>query len=310
MGGSGGSIFSGINPSDLQKKIQSAEMASAEGEFRPQVEELLGKLLSKINERDVDSINDKLDNIKQVLGDELEQSFDLKFGGSVAKHTYVDGLSDVDSLLVMKSDPNHEVAPSEVKERVASLLRDSISDAEITTGAIAVTINYSNGLELQLIPAISHDGKTHVPSWNGERWSKINPAAFTKALTRWNDKCANKLVPTIKLAKAINSTLPKAQQLSGYHIEALAINSFRGYNGEYTNSKMLPHLLNGISKGVLSHVKDKTGQSVHVDGYLGTVKSPERQLISHVYERLAKRMDNATAAQSISQWNSFFNNEF
>jgi len=310
MGGSGGGIFSNRNPSDLHSKIQQAEIDSAEGEFRPKVEELLGGLLSKINNRDAEDITSKLDGIKQALGDELDQSFDLRFGGSVAKHTYVDGLSDVDTLLVMKSHPSQEMSPAEVKDEVAKHLRDAISGAEVTTGTIAVTIKYGNGLELQVIPAVRHEGKMHVPSWNGERWSKINPEAFTKALTRWNDKLGKKLVPTIKLAKAINSSLPKTQQLSGYHIESLAINAFRGYDGTFTNSNMLPHLLSSISKGVLTHVTDKTGQSVHVDSYLGNVRSAERQVISHVYDRLAKRMDNATAAQSISQWGAFFNDDF
>ncbi len=47
--------------------------------------------------------------------------------------------------------------------------------------------------------------------------------AFQQALTKRNQQCGGKLVPTIKLAKAINGQLPANQALSGYHMESLAI---------------------------------------------------------------------------------------
>ena len=59
---------------------------------------LLGELLASANSRDVSLDQERLDYIKEELSRSLESSTDLRFGGAVAKHTYVDGLSDIDCL--------------------------------------------------------------------------------------------------------------------------------------------------------------------------------------------------------------------
>jgi len=310
MGGSGGGFFREYSPSDLHKKVKEIEQEASEYEFQPKLKAMLDDLLANANSRDVESVNSALETIKDILGDEIESSIELKFGGSVAKHTYVDGLSDVDSLLVLRGGDPADIDPSEIKDKVATHLQKTLTDAQVTSGTIAVTVKYKSGLEIQLIPALRDQTGLHVPAWTGETWSKIQPEAFTRALTNRNDQCGNKLVPTIKLAKAINSTLPKAQQLSGYHIESLAIAAFRGYKGPYTTVAMLPHFFSQIGKRVLDPVKDSTGQSVHVDGYLGASNSAERKVASHVYGRLSKRMESASASQSIAQWNALFDDAF
>ena len=41
---------------------------------------------------------------------------------------------------------------------------------------------------------------------------------------------------------------------------------------------------------VLTPIRDSTGQSVHVDGYLGNANSADRQAASHLLNRIAKKM--------------------
>ena len=130
--------------------------------------------------------------------------------------------------------------------------------------------------------------------------------AFKEALSSRNAACGGKLVPTIKLAKAINGELPENQRLSGYHVESLAIAAFRNYTGEKTTSAMLPALFERARDLVLSPIKDSTGQSVHVDSYLGPANSVERLAASHLLGRLGRRMRNATAAASVPQWKALF----
>jgi hypothetical protein len=113
-----------------------------------------------------------------------------------------------------------------------------------------------------------------------------------------------KLVPTIKLAKAINATLPEPQQLTGYHIESMAIAAFRGYAGPAVVEKMLPYFFEKMKDLVRSPMRDTTGQSVHVDTYLGKTNSVQRLQMSHLLDRVARRMENATAAKSIAQWDA------
>jgi hypothetical protein len=51
-------------------------------------------------------------------------------------------------------------------------------------------------------------------------------------------------------------------------------------------------------------MRDSTGQSVHVDAELGKANSDDRQRMTQVLDRIARRMENATAAQSLDQWNA------
>jgi hypothetical protein len=172
---------------------------------------------------------------------------------------------------------------------------------------MAVSVDYDDGMLIQLLPAVrADDGRIHVPSSRQEGWSKINPVPFQEALTRRNSECASKLVPTIKLAKAVVGQLPEPLRLSGYHMESLAIAAFRNYSGEKTTTQMLPTFFERARQLVLSPIKDSTGQSVHVDEYLGPANSEARQAASHVLGRLERRMRNATAAGSTAQWRALF----
>jgi hypothetical protein len=94
-------------------------------------------------------------------------------------------------------------------------------EADVTHGRMAVTVQFKkDGMQIQLLPAIrATNNEIQVPSSRTDGWSHINPMAFQAALAKRNDECGGKLVPTLKLAKAINGNLPEAQQLSGYHIE-------------------------------------------------------------------------------------------
>jgi hypothetical protein len=244
----------------------------------------------------------RLDEVKAILRDKLETEFALKFGGSVAKHTYVDGLSDVDMLLVVKEQTDK---PRPLLDQLSTHLAGAlVGRAKITTGRMAVTLTYSDGDEIQLVPAIRDKDELHVPRWSKNEWSPIDPEKFRLGLTKRNADCGMKVVPTIKLAKAINATLPEKQQLSGYHIESMAIAAFKNYSGPKVVEKMLPHLFTRMAELVKAPMRDSTGQSVHVDADLGKASSDERRRLSLVLDRIARRMDNATAAQSLDQWNA------
>lgn len=301
-GGGGGSTFSRKSPDELQKLIRSAELNAAEAEFGPQLAKRLNDLLSRVNDRNENATTKRLNEIKSVLRNELEDSFDLRFGGSVAKHTFVDGLSDVDTLLVFQYQDRLPDPKALLTELAARLGENLPQDIQISKGRIAITLRYSDGEEIQVIAAVRDGGRLHVPAWETDAWSRIDPEKFRKGLTKRNEECGMKLVPTIKLAKAVNATLPEPIQLSGYHIEAMALTAFKTYQGPHVVEKMLPYFFKSMSELVQTPIRDSTGQSVHVDEYLGRSNSAQRQQVRHILDRIARRMENATAARSLSQW--------
>lgn len=304
MGGGGGSFGSGFDPSDIAKQVREAESKIEHEEFNRDLEKVLASLLSDYNSRDKDLVRRRMDEILNVLGPLADGELDMVFGGSVAKHTYIEGLSDIDCLLIVNGTELDKTDPRNVLSKVAGEIDNKLAGkANAEAGNLAVTVSYRDGMEIQLVPAVRSDAGVKIPSSRtAGRWSAINPEKFRDALTKYNAKCAGKLVPTIKLAKAIIAQLPDAHQLSGYHIESLAIDAFKGYEGSKTPAAMLPHFFEHAKDRVLRPMTDSTGQSVHVDEYMGKEGSAERVNASHLLGRISRRMASASAAGSIPQW--------
>lgn len=307
MGGSGGT-FGRESPQSLRDRVRRAEERARDAASETELARTLGELLGDYNSRDTQLVRERLTNLKDALEGTIEGTVDQIFGGSVAKRTYVDGLNDIDSLVLINDTDLEDKTSQAALTHMERSIRDGVhEDVTVEKGRMAVTVEYQDGMTIQLLPAVRDEqGRLRVPSSRQDGWSNINPTAFSDALTRHNRQCSNRLVPTIKLAKAINGTLPEAQRLSGYHMESLGIEAFRGYQGDTTTSAMLPVFFERARELVLSPIRDTTGQSVHVDDYLGPANSLERVAISHVMGRIARRMRNATAAGSTAQWRSMF----
>jgi predicted nucleotidyltransferase len=74
--------------------------------------------------------------------------------------------------------------------------------------------------------------------------------------------------------------------------------------------KKIEKILSGkLGDEVLTPIRDKTGQSVHVDGYLGSADSEARRNASHLLGGIAKRMRSASTAASKEQWAAIFDEE-
>lgn len=306
-GGGGGGPFINRTPEQLAQKVRETEDETAIKAFETELGGLLNDLLASANSRDVELVRERLETIKDALSGPLENTIDSMFGGSVAKHTYVDGLSDVDSLLILNDTSLDGAKPSEAIAKVAGIIRNALgTDAVVSSGRLAVTVEYKDGQQLQLLPAFRTGNELKVPSFRHDGWSGISPESFQNALTSRNTDCGGKLVPTIKLAKAVIGTLPEGQRLTGYHIESLGIAAFRNYDGPKTTAAMLPVFFEKARELVTKPIKDTTGQSVHVDDYLGPENSAARVAASHVLSRIGKRMRNASAHMSKDQWEALF----
>lgn len=301
MGGSGG-YFGHAKLDKLKEKVLNQESIANNQKLELDINKFLGELLATVNNRDVQSVNTHLQEIKKALDKEIEGSIDILLAGSVAKHTYVDGLSDIDSLVIINKSELKDMSPYGVKEYFYNRLKERFPTTEIKNGKLAVTLRF-NDCEIQLLPAIKSGDQVKISDHNGESWSLINPSKFTSLLTKINKEQANKVVPIIKLAKAIISTFPERRQITGYHIESLAIEVFKKYDGPSKNIDMLRDFFKAASERVLSTIKDRTGQSIHVDDYLGSDNSLERKIVSDALDRVARKIESAS---SIEQWKDIF----
>ena len=259
------------------------------------------EVLVAINDRDIDLVNLRLDEIEEAFEDEID-FYRVLFGGSISKHTYVDGMSDIDALVVLR---DASLDPDEAKKSIHDAIANQASSrdiSEIRIGKLAVTIEYGDGSEIQLLPAIEARGKLSISSPDGQAWDDIEPRLFTSRLTSINQRQNNMVVPTIKLAKVILNSELRDNAPGGYHVEALAVRAFQDYTGRHTPKRMLIHQFNSASQDVLTRVQDVTGQSRYVDASLGNPYSAARANLSRELSSLAERL----STQPISRWRTSF----
>ena len=307
MGGSGGSTGDYLSADDLELLREQAQQRFAQSRIESEVNSLLHHALASINDRDTERVNSYLEAIEQALGDRIDGVDRLLFGGSVAKQTYVDGLSDIDALVLLGDESLSERAPAEVRSEFAQALRQALPQGDVQgihEGAMAVTVEYRDGTEIQLLPAIRTGDEIAVSSWDGESWSATLPRSFAQDLTEANQTQGNAVVPAIKLAKSIFASELGDPGLSGYHVETLAVAAFQEYSGPRTPKAMLTHLVDHASRDVLRPIQDITGQSRYVDESLGAENSATRQALSRNLARLARTMTNS---QSIDDWEALLN---
>jgi len=305
MGGSGGRYFPSYSPQEFQEKVQKAEDAAKDDVYEAEANGLLSGYLAEFNDRDVDAINQVLEKARAELADEFDGTVELKFGGSVAKKTYVDGLSDVDALVLLKhADAAHE-APADIKETCAVRLREIFGTENVSVGRLAITV-VKGSSTIQFLPALRAGDHFKISNAEGTEWAKIRPRIFAGALTKANGELGNKLIPTIKLAKAIIGQLPEQRRLSGYHVEALAMNVFGTYQGEVAARPMLKYFFEHVGTRLQQPLTDVTGQSDHLDDYLGAAQSVQRRVIADACDRISRRLKAADAAKDLAQWRQVF----
>lgn len=301
-GGSSAPSISRGDPDWLEKRISIDRER-----YEANVNEMLKEFSAELGVRDSESIHRHVETIRNKLDQELAETVEIQFGGSLSKHTYVDGISDVDALILLKRDDVEDRTPEEILAIVAGLVKERLPETRVRVGPMAVTIAYADGVELQLLPAIKRGERVQVPGGDGE-WSPIaHPRQFAQELKRVNARCSFAVVPTIKLFKAVqDSKIPKDARLKGYHTEALAVEAFATYNGPRERKEMLRHLARFAVDRVLRPIDDSTRQSRHADEYLGGPNSQGRKTASTYLARLLARMESADKTGDVEAWARLF----
>lgn len=298
MGGSGsggGSEYS-VAREAAARRLREAQEASRDAQIDAEVNSILNRRVLEVNRRDNEEVSARLDEVQEALSDQIEGVDRLLFGGSVSKKTYVEGLSDVDSLLILDAEAYGDLSPDNVLKKLEKALRSDLDMGKISdirSGDLAITVYYKEDLELQLLPAVEKRGELFIKSATGNTWTAIEPKKFAARLTKVNQGQAGTVIPAIKLAKSILADHPDSGRPSGYHLEALAVAAFESYSGPRNPKAMLTQLISSAAKNVRKPIADVTGQSRHVDEYLGKADSKERRAMSKSLASLARRMKNA-----------------
>ena len=266
----------------------------------------LRDLLKGYNDRDVEAIGRHLKTLRDSLEWHGDDVIPTRFGGSVSKHTYVRGLSDVDALFIVNESSLSGQSPEHAIDYMAKLFRRRLPRTKMETGDLAVTVTFSDEIEIQVLPAIRTKSGFRIADPERDGWSNVlHPERFTRKLTEVNQANNGQVIPTIKLAKALADRVirNKREKISGYHMESLAIEAFPNYRGPHDLASMLSHFCTAAATAVLHPITDSTGQSRDVDEYLGQAGSRARRRAAGHFNTMARRFE---ACKSIGDLDNLF----
>ena len=225
------------------------------------------------------------------------------FGGSVKRGTYVNGLSDVDVFLIMNKSSLVNQQPATVIQYVKGLIERRLPRIQVRVGNLAVTVCDADGAEFQILPAIRRkSGEVRIAEPGSTTWSNVvQPENFVRKLIEVNRSNSGRVVPTIKLAKAIADCFIRrpSRKIEGYHMESIAIEAFGYYQGARGPKTMLNHLLRTSTTVVMNPIVDSTGQSSYVDEYLGPAKSRCRRRASTYFGQIRREFNTHNTRQEL-----------
>ena len=190
------------------------------------------------------------------------------------------GLSDVDVLLIVNESSLVNQTPARVINYVRDTIQRRLPQNPVSAGKLAVTVKYADGNEIQMLPAIRTKTGVRIAHPGNTQWSNVaQPDRFAEKLSQVNTARDGRVVPVIKLAKAMADCFVtyEDKKISGYHMESLAVDAFRDYQGSLDPKAMLNRLFRHSTKAVMSPITDSTGQSRCVDEYLGPADSGPRK---------------------------------
>ena len=265
--------------------------------------------LKELNYRDTKQIRTHLNTINAALNKDDSGKINLILGGSLQKHTYVHGISDVDVLAKIDKSDMRDLPPKKILKNFTKRLQTRLPTSKIKKGKLAATVKFlTSGREFQVLPTFPTENGIKLNNGNGKTWGDpIIPSKFTSKLTQINEENAYLVIPVIKIFKSITNALPEDMQLKGYHLENISTRAFNHYKGCKTPKDMLVHLTRYTSKAIKKPIRDVTGESDYLDSYLGRAQSQRRKNIHKALQIILRRMKRADSEVSLEKWDKLLN---
>ena len=298
MGGSG-SRYGSSSGHSQRSVVELLTDTTNEKFLSTEVSNFLQEELKEINDHDYEAIN----RHKETIMDKLKNEFDvenIRFGGSHSTDTDVKDLSDIDMLADLGDFESGKSSNQAIKD-FANAIQERLPKTKVSSGVMAVTVEFSDGLKVQVLPAFRYREGYRIPDPNGKGWIRTYPKRFARELTSVNQKQSGQVVPTIKLIKSICDV--NNIEASSYHVSNLALNAFKRYNGAKTCEKMLQYFFNKAKVSCLKPTPDPSGQTEYVDGDLSETK---RKRMARDFAQVEQKVNEAIESTSLDKWKDIF----
>lgn len=296
----GGSNRYGFSSGSSPQNIVEPSLDKTDGKFgTTQVADFLQETLKEINDHDYEAIN----RHKETITDKLKNEFDvenIRFGGSHSTDTDVKDLSDIDMLADLGDFESGKSSDQAIKD-FANAIQERLPKTKVSSGVMAVTVEFSDGLKVQVLPAFRYQEGYRIPDPNGKGWIRTYPKRFARELTSVNKEQSGQVVPTIKLIKSICDA--NNIEVSSYHVSNLALKTFKGYTGPKTCQKMLQHFFNKAKTLCTKPISDPSGQTKYVDGDLS---KDDRTRMAKAFSQMEEKVNEAMKSTSLDKWEDIF----
>lgn len=259
------------------------------------ISDLIDNKLKEINDHDYKQIEQHKTTIIEKLKNQYDIN-DVRFGGSHSTHTDIKNLSDID-LLVDLGEFSSEYSSEEIIKNFAENIKERLPNTEITFGAMAVTIEFTSGITVQVLPAYRSNDEYMIPDPNGQGWIPTQPKNFSKKVTELNNKHSNQIVPTIKIVKLMCEV--NNINISSYHVSNMVLNAFENYPGPKTIPKMVSYFFTQAISLCSQPTIDPSGQSKNIDDDLSEAKRKE---LAKSFSKVEVQIKNAIKSQSLETW--------
>ena len=262
----------------------------------------LRKRLKEANDRKSEAIRRHVKGLRDSLRQDVDDVVQPAFAGSFEKNTFVSGLSDIDVLMIINDSSLSGRPPKTTINHMATLIRKRMPMTKVRQGNMAVTVTYSDGIEVQVLPATRTKKGVQIPASGQNQWSKVlHPEKFVEKLVQVNKSNGRKVIPTVKLVKIIVQQQPVKPKPSGYHIESMAIDAFENYRGATDFKSMIIRFVKFATTAVAKPITDSTGQSRYVDGNLKGPNSAERQRVAGMFKSVRKRLNGCRSTKDLDK---------
>src|SRR6478609_5763406 len=161
MGGSGGGFWAG-KPGKFADAIREAHQATGADAYEAEVAQFLSEVLAAVNSRDVDTIARHVESIRRALNDDIDGAIDLLFGGSISRRTYVDGISDVDALVILDRARFDTDDPELVCAYLGQRMTDRFPRGNVARDGFAVSVWFGE-LKVELVPVLRTPSGVALP---------------------------------------------------------------------------------------------------------------------------------------------------
>jgi len=263
------------------------------------VEDFLRSRLGSMPARDSAVAGARRVELLEAAGFRFEGRIELPIADPMPVTSRLQGLTEVDAIAILEE--HGPIEPAVLPVALAKRLRAATSTevARIHTDRRAVRVSWRDGIDLRLLPAARSDAIVRMADHSGRGWFGISPAFFAAVLLTQHARLDDHLIPVIRLAKRCAAGRRETRQLTGYHVETLAIAVFRPYGGPIALTPMLGHFFRAAAEAVLRPLVDAAGASLHIDDDLETADSPDRRRIGRAFTALAMRI---AAATDLADW--------